>query len=267
MTVCIAAVCDLGEPAKIVLCADWLRSNSFGKSDTTMKIRPIFSNWYVLGSGDEGEINIVYLKLRSAFISAKTIDETNICRLVQGALAERKKEIADQVVRGRFGISFDELLNVGKEKFPDDILRETLSAVRQARCEYECLIAGFYDSFAVLVTASGDGTVSILEDFAVAGEGSYLAQTVLLHRQHSESHSLAQTLYTVYEAKKYAEGASSVGQKYSIRIIEPGKKPLGISTSGRKSLEEQYKKFGPQPIDSALTTTNDMFFEMAGAGD
>jgi len=63
----------------------------------------------------------------------------------------------------------------------------------------------------MLLHIDGSGGVNIREDFAVAGEGGYLAQTALLHRQHSETTgSLEETMYCVFEAKKYAERVASV---------------------------------------------------------
>jgi hypothetical protein len=65
----------------------------------------------------------------------------------------------------------------------------------------------------LIIHADEDGKVVVVEDFAVIGDGGYLAQSVLLHREHTDRKSLEQTIYTVYEAKRYAEGSRTVGRK------------------------------------------------------
>jgi hypothetical protein len=147
-----------------------------------------------------------------------------------------------------YAISYEDLLKIGKEKLSPEDFRDAIKIARDTRVEAECIISGFADGFPMLLQTTVDGQVLIREDFAVVGEGAYLAQAMLLHRAHSDIRPFLQALYTVYEAKKFAEGARSVGQYTSIACCHADKERDILTFEGLSFLDSMYRKFGPQPL-------------------
>lgn len=254
MTVCIATTCDLGTgDPKIILCSDWLTSGALGRAETKFKQRILHKNWNLLMAGAESDMNSLATSFRGAFLRHKpSIDETNVVQIVRDCLFARKKEKADELIRGRHAISYDDLLNFGKEKLPADIFREAIASVRDLDLGAEFIIAGFADGFPIIIETDVHGSAKIREDFAVIGEGCHLAQSVLLHRQHSDLKPLSNALYIAYEAKKYAEGASSVGANTMLAILTKDGKQSTLTLEGRNFLSEKYKKYGPQNLPENL---------------
>ncbi|MCV0385659.1 MAG: hypothetical protein K5821_04410 [Nitrobacter sp.] len=259
VTVCIATICDSGK--KIIVCSDTLISGPLGSAETMLKTRMV-SGWTCQTAGDQADILSFLGILSPAMRRAKAqggITESNIGILVRDSLAAAKKQKVDEVIKGQYAISYDDLLKIGKDRLPPEIFRDAMLEVRDTRLNAECIISGFADGFPMLLQTNSSGQVFVREDFAVVGEGAYLAQTILLHRAHSDVLPLARSLYTVYEAKKHAEGARSVGGYTSIGLLQSDSERELISFEGMMMLKEQYKKFGPQPIAEDLVCPDGTF--------
>ena len=91
------------------------------------------------------------------------------------------------------------------------------------------------------------------------GEGRYLAESALMHREQDESTSLNLTLYNVHEAKKYAERVASVGKTTTMVVLWPDRARV-ITSAGRTFLSERFEKYGPQQVP------DDLDFPEAGWG-
>jgi hypothetical protein len=62
--------------------------------------------------------------------------------------------------------------------------------------------------------------------------------------------SLETTIYNVYEAKRYAEGISTVGKQTSVFIFNPNGLKKMLSPASLAYLDERYRALGPQPMPS-----------------
>jgi 20S proteasome alpha/beta subunit len=222
MTVCIAASCVFEhgtDRAAIILCTDRKTSGPLGSAETALKQRALAKNWYALTSGAEADIMALDALLKANFKGSDEIDETNVAVKITDALLKRKKQRANELVIGKFAIPYEEFLSIGKDKFPSDIFRDTMSQIMSIRLP-EFIIAGFDEAkFPIICQTNASGTVSIRDDFAVVGEGEYVATAVLLQRAQSYGTLVTETLYNVFEAKKYAEKVPSVGDRTSICIL------------------------------------------------
>ncbi len=156
-------------------------------------------------------------------------------------------ESAEELIRSKYAISYDEFLKFGKIRFPEDIFRRAVAEVELIRLDVELVIVGFPLGFAMLIRSGPQCSASIKEDFATAGEGSYLASASLLKRNHISTMSLARTLYNVYEAKRFAEGVPSVGRATNIAVLTPEGLEM-VTPKGFEALETAYAKYGPTPI-------------------
>jgi hypothetical protein len=252
VTVCIAAGClervgDDEEP-RIILCTDWRASSALGTAELKLKLRRMYKEWWCLTSGSETEIETIIPPLKNAFKEAQTIDETNICAIIRNALSARKKEKINEFIQGRYGISYDDFLHFGKDKFPSDIHREAFLSLSEIKLGCTFIFAGLTDRHSiVLIDTTDAGRVAIREDFVTIGEGAYLAQASLLQRKFNGVKDLPEALYMIYEAKKFAEEIGSVGPRTTLAIIGPDTR-RDVNAEGLKKLEAHFKKFGPQKI-------------------
>jgi len=188
------------------------------------------------------------------------IDETNLVALVQRAIANRKTQKASEYVGTKFGISYEDFIANGKEKFPPDIFRDHIYAISSLRIPVDLIICGFTPDFPLLCKLNSDGSVSLHDHFAVCGEGEYLASSALYHREQNEYNTLERTIYNVYEAKKYAERVPSVGELTGLYILNrDGKRRVSEHT--KDILEKTFAELGPKPVPEDFTIPGGIFDE------
>lgn len=252
MTICIAAACMTpdGEDPRLVMCTDWRRSGFLGSADTAFKMRRLpRHDWYGLTSGNEPDIAGLWIHLRQRFRSAETLDETNVGNLLSEALLARKKEKASALIAGRFGISYDDFLNYGKQRLPEEVFRVTMLNIADLNLGAELLICGFTNERQPMIYRTNNfASVRIYDDYAAVGEGEYLASAVLLSRRQSAITRVNETLYNVFEAKKYAESVPSVGEFTTITILGNHGERQRVTSSGKDWLDKMYREFGPKNV-------------------
>lgn len=254
MTVCIAAVCEniVAGDAKIVLCTDGRGSGPLGNKEFTMKDRYLNHRWRYLTAGGDNDLNALEVILKARFANCGPQDETTIQDLLRAALQDLKLARCNEFTQGRYGLSYAAFLRDGKTILPEDQFRSDIFTVANMTLNVDCLVAGFLDDgFPMLLQLDGKGGVNIKEDFAVAGEGAYLAESGLTHRQHIDTIPLPRTLYCVYEAKRYAERISSVNDVTHMSVLSMGGIEL-VDKPGKDYLAKLYQKCAPQPIPDEI---------------
>ena len=172
---------------------------------------------------------------------------------------QRKLDKANEITQGKFGISYQELLQTGKDRLPQDIFRNAVAEIENTKINAEFVILGFSYGFPMLIKTDERCGATIKENFAVAGEGGYLAQAMLLHRGHHHLNDLGRTLYKVYEAKKFSEGAPSVGKRTSISVIHHDGRHDYLIQKGMDFMEEKFREFGPREISAEILMRDDLF--------
>ncbi len=223
-----------------------------------MKIRLLGLGWICLFAGPESEALALYAVLNEKFKKIE-VDETNIAPLLRTSVQERKIQKADDFVGGRFGMPYNDFIETGKERFPPEIFRDTLQRVSAISIEADAIIAGFVYDDPFICQISSDGRVSVRNNFAAIGEGAFLATSVLLHREHHDHTELTRALYSVYEAKKYAERVPSVGEKTSLGVKMQNQLVAGISDEMKEWLENRYVELGPKTVPNDLRFDGEIF--------
>lgn len=254
MTICIAASCVTGNgERKLILCTDTQGSSLLGKKALVWKNFPVAKAWRCLTAGGDDDLNTLIPILRKQFRSMQSIDETNILPNLQDALMKLKLFKCDEFTKGRYGISYADFLRDGKNQFPDDRYRADVNTISHLEPNVECIVAGFTDdSFPILCKLEPGGRVAIFDDFAVAGEGGYLAQAAMIHRQLSDVSFLEDAIYCVYEAKKYAERVASVSDDEIMHVMSHDGTFEQLTRAGKKYLNLLYQKSGPQPTPQGI---------------
>jgi len=129
----------------------------------------------------------------------KLRDKYNVNSSIFGR-REKKSKIG-RFVGSKFGISYNDFLSIGKEKFPAKIFEDAFAMIGNILVGADAIIAGFVAGDPFICRISSDGTTSIRDGFTAIGEGSLLARSALLHRGMQEDTPLIPALYSVYEAK------------------------------------------------------------------
>jgi 20S proteasome alpha/beta subunit len=253
VTVCIAAVCDAYNETKLILCTDTKSSGALG-TKTALKDRVIHPHWTCLTSGGESDINAVVQQLRHHLFTNKKIDETNIIPIIEQSFQDIKINKCDQYTIGSYAIKYDAFLKNGKTWLPEDVFRNELAFISRISLNIEIIIAGFPDGggHPMLIKLDGNGKTSLYEDFLTAGEGAYLAEASLMHRQLSEGSGLGHALYCVFEAKTHAQRVPSVGEATLINLMPRSGAIEYVEFEGIKYLIQQYEKYGPQKISEPI---------------
>ena len=268
MTICIAAICRTDPEPGIVLCTDGKAGNILGSHEQVLKDRDMPGGWRCLTAGSDDDIySLLPLFRREIGKLLPTIDETNIKPALEEAMRQRKTQKADGYTTAKWGMTFEQFRKA-RGDFPEADFRADMEAIGRDAINADCLLAGFLsDGVPLLLQAHGSFPVAIRENYAVAGTGAELAQSVLQHREYYDSSSLPGALYTVYEAKRYAERVATVGKATFMSVIRVGEMIKAVSDEGYRYLDAQFKRFGPQPINiNKVQFQPEHFFDLPGTG-
>jgi predicted GNAT family N-acyltransferase len=243
-----------------ILCTDRKISSALGSAETTLKSRTLgVESWRCLTSGTDSDILCAVRLLQDELIRANEIGPANILQIIRTALNKRKHEKVDELIQGKFGISYKEFLETGKNRFPHDIFRAAIFEVEQTGLDAEFIIVGYTHGYPILVKTDTRCGATIREHFAVAGEGAYLAQAALLSRAHSHLEAFGRTHYGVYEAKRFSQGAPSVGMSTSITVLHSDGRHEMLKSSGTKFLDQKYEEYGPKKLTDNFSVDDGLF--------
>jgi hypothetical protein len=266
MTVCIAAVCeqDRDDP-KIIICTDRKVSSALGSADTMLKSRTIKlgvggePSWLCLTSGTDTAILAIMRSLKEKFRS-QVIDDTNAVRLVREALNERKGQLVEELIQGKYAISYQDFLADGKTKLPESAFRTTIAEIEMVQLDAECIVVGYGDyGFPLLIQTNVKCGADLKEDYAAIGEGSYLAQASLMSREHHGSRAFDRSAYVTYEAKKFAEGAPTVGKTTVLLVMHRNGDLSAIDHAGLDHLDATVLNLDRKNVPDNIGFRSDAF--------
>ena len=113
----------------------------------------------------------------------------------------------------------------------------------------------------MLLMTDDKARVSIEEDFAIVGEGLYLATSSLLQREYLDTFDFEKALYCVYEAKRYAERVASVGEYTSIRVLSSDGTRKIVNLETREKLGKIFLEYGPKNLTDEIDIGNNIYFD------
>src|SRR5207249_4514755 len=120
-----------------------------------------------------------------------------------------------------------------KSSLPDDLYREIFWEIKTHYSQAELIVAGFVGDAPLIVKVASD-SVWECDDFADVGSGTGIGEASLFHREQNFLHPLELTLYHVYEAKRLAEKAPSVGKRTKLFVARSGGRMDIASEAGLK---------------------------------
>ena len=247
MTVCIAAKTHTPQGARLVLCADMMGSNDLSSAETTWKIHKHSGDFYALIAGPIAvarELAGVCLRELNEAATLARFADVLVC--VRNGIGEYKRLFADAHIKSRLGISYEEFQRHGSSSFPKDVYNEVSWEVKNHYSQTELIIAGYVGGAPMIVKVTADSAWEC-DDFAVIGSGTGIGEASLFQRSQSFSTSLDKSIYQVYEAKRLAEKAPSVGKNTMLFVVSPGE-IQAMYAEGFQILEEYFQQFSPRPV-------------------
>jgi 20S proteasome alpha/beta subunit len=251
LTLCIAAVCEYKKKDCIVLCSDRKITQGDTSSETGDKLSWFIPRWPTVYAGTIGRAQELIDAYRKE-LKGRQFKTSTILNIFKRVPLAYKKRLQDERAHQLVGLSYAHFLK-RKSSFPK--YEDLLDVITNPDIECELILAGFFKKDPYLFVVGTDASVAYEDDFAAIGSGADLAIAVLRDRKQHSGLSLSDTLYRVYEAKRFAQMEAHVGTKTFVDIVFPYGKDenkkvriRSVSKKGRDLLAEYRRKFGPQPI-------------------
>lgn len=243
MTVCVAAMCQYGGSSVIIGASDrMMTSGNIEFEQAQTKIYHLTRAISIMIAGDIVTQTDVLLKVIHTVDERVTNDPTNwwkvkdIADLFYLELMTLKNQQAEQSILAPLQLNFEKLTS--PDVAPELAIRLAKEVLEFEIPRIEALIIGI-DTRVHIYEVNNEGVAC--QDwvgFSSIGIGAGHANSQLMFAGHVKTRALAETMLTVYTAKRRAEVAPGVGEQTDMVVIGPG---LGSTTTVGTSLMEELK--------------------------
>ncbi|HJW19137.1 MAG TPA: hypothetical protein VJ571_01090 [Candidatus Nitrosotalea sp.] len=239
MTVCIAAICDLGtDPTsgitspKLLLCADRLVSTIVQfEALGTSKIRVIGKYFLMATTNDSNAVQIITNNVIHRVRELKNISIKQTADVISEECIKFKKSTIEKDILFKYELITDKLkIN------PDTLAKEAKSELDSYiyELQIELIIAGIEKDakHPEIYTINQNGNIRQHDSigFVTIGSGESLALSELTRHRYSPYTDLSRATMLVYFAKKAAERAIGVGDNTDLVVVHLVKKDESMST-------------------------------------
>lgn len=147
----------------------------------------------------------------------------NIRSFIKAGPRLLKKDIANEVVSFATGLSYAEFRKAVKDgQIPPAVATGVFRAVEQKDLECEIIVIAFVDQRSYIFQVERSGHIEERDNFALIGDGTYVAEAMLYFRKHEATDPLAMALYHVWEALHISSRrVGTVSKTHSIDILVP----------------------------------------------
>ena len=263
MTLCIAAAClDHKKRDRVVIGTDWMATGEIAAgADIQDKLYWVNDDIAVLVSGvvtRAVELRDAYrFELESMKAKKEKLTHRNNRRFIKAGPRLLKKDIADEAVTFATGLSYTEFRKAVKDgQIPPAVATGMFRAVEQKDLECEVIIVAFVEKDPYIFQVERSGHVEERDNFALIGEGTYVAEAMLYYRKHESTDPLSIALYHVWEALYISSRrVGTVSRTHSIDILIPPKENGAhvdvheLTEAGFEFMKKQFSdKFGIRRI-------------------
>ena len=265
MTLCIAAACQDRGRERVVIGTDWRVTGEISAgADIQDKLYWINDDMAMLVSGSVTravELRDTYrvvLERMKAREKPEEIDRLNIRRFIKTGAKLFKKELADEVATFATGLSYKDMREaVAKKEIPKAVSVPVFQHIEKQDFECDVIIVAFIGDLEFIFQIEKSGHIEECDNFAIVGEGAYVAQAFMYLRKHDSEDRVDLTLYHVYEAMEMASRCvGSVGKEHSIDVLyppnedkrEPGVTGDELTSSGFGFMRRRFKDYGIRTI-------------------
>jgi 20S proteasome alpha/beta subunit len=229
LTLCIAAACqDHKQRDRVVIGADWMATGEIAAgADIQDKLYWINDDIAMLVSGvvtRAVELRDAYrAELESMKARGEKLSYRNIRKFIKAGPRLLKRDIAEEVVTFATGLSYPEFRTAIKTgEMTREAANGVFSAIEAKNLECEVIIVAFANKTPYIFQVERSGHVEERDNFALIGDGTYVAEAALYFRKHESRDSVAVALYNVWEALfMTARRVGSVSKTHSIDLLVP----------------------------------------------
>lgn len=252
LTLCIAAETwvENNDSPCLVLCADRQIETPTSTAETALKIIGMGNGWHGMYSGDVASAMESIAIISERLQSSRDASRLQSLKIVRAGVADYRKRVANAQVSNRLAISYDEFLKNGRKKLPSDVFRSVLQEIQESQLGFQLILAGFAESRTRIFVVDRHGNTWQQDNFATIGTGSANAESMLFFRSQQIETLLPQTLYNVFEAKRFGESSPGVGKQTDILVSWPDRYML-LSIPRLALLYSLYEKLGPKRTELA----------------
>ncbi len=228
MTVCVGAACQGGKA--VVVAAD--RMITFGppmmlntEPVAFTKIKTITDRVVALFAGSVPEAEDILSRAR-LYASNSSGDIPAIAEAVRAAYADLKARRAEETILAPcLGTNFAGFQQMVTQSSSSQLLQQILGLLVQHNLGTDVLVAGIDASGAHLYMVTHPGQLQLVGPlgYAAIGSGGVHAAVRISLARHTDSASLVDTIYNVYEAKRAAEISPGVGTMTDMAVLRDGK--------------------------------------------
>ena len=263
LTLCIAAACrDHKKRDRVIIGADWMATGDISAgADIQDKLYWVNDDIAVLVSGVVTRAVELRDAYRAALESMKENHEKltyrNIRRFIKAGPRLLKKDIAEEVVIFATGLTYAEFRKaIQTGEMTREAANGVFSAIEKKDLECEVIIVAFVDKTPYIFQVDRGGSVEERDNFALIGEGTYVAEFMLYFRKHQLSDPAAIAIYHVWEALFMAsKRVGTVSKTHSIDVlVPPGERSTHVAVydltnAGFKFMKKQFdSSFGIRKI-------------------
>jgi hypothetical protein len=270
MTLCVAALArvpntSIGKTRVAVYAADFQSEGEIAKAEIGRKIAQMGRSHQIVMIAGTYSRAVDLAGRISALMSESPKLGVGFQHLLEAAVQDQKRHLANEYVAGALGMNYEDFINIGKEKLPDDVYREMIFSISRQTLDCTLLVIAFAQMDPTIYRIHESGMVENCEHFAAIGSGYYIAESTLFQREQQEEETIGRTIYNVYESMRLGSYAPGVGKKFEIWIAEweydhdSEDEGEDVTDDGMvirtelmpdyyKVLERHYKRYGPKKV-------------------
>jgi 20S proteasome alpha/beta subunit len=245
MTVCIAAVCNLGpDRLPVVICASdrMITINDLEYEPEQTKIIYMASQTVGLFAGDM-QLHAVVVPKVMARIKTTVADKNNIfVEEIAEIYAEEfgiyRRNRAEKQFLAPLNLNADNFLIKQHEMLPD-IAFDLTNKMLNATIGSEAIITGIDSTGAHIFRIHDPGIATCLDTafFAAIGIGEPHASSQFMLAKFEKRWPVEKTMFLTYSAKTLAEAAAGVGKQTDMVVIRPGNPIYALTTEDLATLD------------------------------
>jgi hypothetical protein len=246
MTLCIAAHAKDGSHPCIVCCCDTRIETSTAGSEIGNKLRSFGTGWGALISGT---IPDAYDLVEKYVVHLSTPRPTpHWLDWLRVPAWKYKEFLVDQYLRATYAISREDFYSDNRGHLGETVADQTLYEIARIESGCELILFRITDSRSYIFHVNNRFEVRIEADFCSIGTGATNADSWLHFREQNALMSRNDTIYSLYEAKRFSEISPAVGKRTVIDVIEHTGQGAILYPPGMKELERRYEQYGPRTI-------------------
>lgn len=242
MTICIVALCEKNKTAILVADRMITAVDTEFEQDTT-KIEKLCGNCAAVTAGSALAHTEICRNVVNEFSDQPAPLIESVAERVKHHFVQLRLKRAEEETFKPMGLTVGGFLK-SQKTLEDTVVMRLTRSLEEARLKLRILIAGVDKTGAHIYYIRDPGTSEIFDSigYCAIGSGDRHAGGVMIDNDYTGGWPLRRAIYVVYEAKRRAEKAPGVGQKYTDIVIISQKKWSALGEKELEQLKDVFKR-------------------------